>query len=415
VNILRWPVRPLPGREGEARRLGFLLLTEALVANMLRPIVPLLATSLGSNTAVAGTLLAMQEVTASFVRIPAAVAGVAIGRRLLLLTCFAMGAATCAIFGLAPAVGMLFVAQALWGASTAAFWPAQWAYLTSLMPKGQYARVLGYGMGISGTGVVIGPLISGPIADLWGLRAPFVVVGVWMLVAAGLAWTFPREPRAGGNVGAGLAASARRTIALLRFQPVLASGAGSLLTQVADGVVIVLIPLYLHAAGYSVAFIGAVVTARKIMSVTTRFLFSTFARRFGLPGVVALGLGLDLVGVAGLVWLEGWVPLIVAAMVSGLGSGAGEPAAKTLAVQRTDGEDRDLALGIEGTALVMGRAAGSAGIGILAQALGLVRATLVICIALAALGVAIVWWWFRIDQIKGDSACRPLPTSSRTS
>jgi predicted MFS family arabinose efflux permease len=381
LAFLRWPVRPLPGREGEARRLAVLLFGEGLSANMLRPIVPLLATAIGAGPAVAGTLLAAQELTAAFVRIPAAVTSVAFGRRQLLLWCFASGAVTCAIFAVAPAVGMLFLAQALWGASTASFWPVQWAYLTTLMPPGHYAKVMGYGLGISGVGLVLGPIVAGALADLWGLRLPFIVVGAWMLVALGMIWTLPAVERtAGGRLWAEMVDSTRRAFRLARSMPVLASCAGSFLTQAADGVATVLIPLHLHAAGYPIAFIGAVVTTRKVMTVATRFLFSALAQRLGLVGVVGLGLILDLIGLAGLVWINGWV-------------GAGEPAAKTLVVQRTSGEERELGLSVEGTALVLGRAAGAAGIGVLIAALGAVSATIAACVAIAAAGAAVVWWW----------------------
>jgi predicted MFS family arabinose efflux permease len=394
LAFLRWPVRPLPGREGEARRLAVLLFGEGLSANMLRPIVPLLATAIGAGPAVAGTLLAAQELTAAFVRIPAAVTSVAFGRRQLLLWCFASGAVTCAIFAVAPAVGMLFLAQALWGASTASFWPVQWAYLTTLMPPGHYAKVMGYGLGISGVGLVLGPIVAGALADLWGLRLPFIVVGAWMLVALGMIWTLPAAERAaGGHLWAEMVHSTRRAFRLVRSMPVLASCAGSFLTQAADGVATVLIPLHLHAAGYPIAFIGAVVTTRKVMTVATRFLFSALAQRLGLVGVVGLGLILDLIGLAGLVWIEGWIGVLVAAFISGLGGGAGEPAAKTLVVQRTSGEERELGLSVEGTALVLGRAAGAAGIGVLIAALGAVSATIAACVAIAAAGAAVVWWW----------------------
>jgi predicted MFS family arabinose efflux permease len=404
--FLRWPVQPLPGREVEARRLAVLLFGEGLSANMLRPIVPLLATAIGAGPAVAGTLLATQELTAACVRIPAAVTSVAVGRRRLLLWCFVSGAVTCAIFVAAPAVGVLFVAQALWGASTASFWPVQWAYLTTLMPPGQYAKVMGYGLGVSGVGLVLGPIVAGTLADLWGLRVPFVVVGVWMLIALAMVLGVPAAGRvAGGDLWGDIARSTRRALRLLRSMPVLASCAGSFLSQAADGVATVLIPLHLHASGYPIAFIGAVVTTRKVMTVATRFLFSALTQRLGLVGVVGLGLALDLAGIAGLVWFEGWAGLLFAAFVSGLGGGAGEPAAKTLVVQRTEGDERELGLSVEGTALVLGRAAGAAGFGLLIAAAGAVNAAVAACAALAVLGVGVVWWW---AALLGKSA-RPVP------
>jgi predicted MFS family arabinose efflux permease len=399
LAFLRWPVKPLPGRETEARRLAVLLFGEGLSANMLRPVVPLLAIAIGAGPAVAGTLLATQEITAAFVRIPAAVTSVAIGRRRLLLWCFLSGAVTCAIFAIAPGVGALFLAQALWGASTASFWPVQWAYLTTLMPPGHYAKVMGYGLGISGVGLVLGPIVAGALADLWGLRLPFVVVGAWMLVALATVWGFRTvEPTASGDLWPEIARNTRRALMLLRSMPVLASCAGSFLTQAADGVATVLIPLHLHAAGYPITFIGTVVTARKVMTVVTRFLFSAFAQRLGLVGVVGLGLVLDLVGLVGLVWLEGWGGLLLAACVSGLGGGAGEPAAKTLVVQRTSDGERELSLSVEGTALVLGRASGAAGFGVLIAAAGAVPATIMACVAIAILGTAVVWWWARLHR-----------------
>ncbi|MDR7555504.1 MAG: MFS transporter [Armatimonadota bacterium] len=401
------PIRARPGREGEAWRLLVLLFTEALSSYMLRPVVPLLAVALGAGPAIAGTLLATQEAVSALVRIPAGAMAVVVGRRSVLLVCFVGGMLAAALFVLAPSIGWLFLAQVLWGASTASFWPVQWAYLTDLAMPQQNAAVVGFGMGVSGLGLLVGPLAGGAAADAWGMRAPFALVGFLMVASFAVVWMLPRwtgRTAAGELLLLGAARAGRRALAMLRHRPVAASCAGSFINQTVDGASTVFIPLQLHAAGLPIAAIGALITMRKATTVLMRFLFPALNRRLPLSAIVAAGFALDLGGLTAFALAGQWWWLALAALVSGTGGGVGEPAAKTLVANSTRDEQRDLGLSVEGTALVIGRATGAVGLGVLAATAGVTSAMLAAMLMLAGLATGVALWWRQVERPRPAAA-----------
>ncbi|MEM7347715.1 MAG: MFS transporter, partial [Chloroflexota bacterium] len=92
-----------------------------------------------------------------------------------------------ALIGLANSAAMLFFARALDGITGGNIIVAQ-AYVTDITPKEQRTQSLGYIFAAFGIGFVIGPLVGGSLAALFGPRTPFLLAAVAATVTVLLTW-----------------------------------------------------------------------------------------------------------------------------------------------------------------------------------------------------------------------------------
>ncbi len=93
----------------------------------------------------------------------------------------ALFAATVELDG-ALGLALLLAVRAGQGAAAALTWTAGLALIAVTHPPERRGAVLGLALSASGIGVLLGPLLTGVLADLYGLRAPFLLIAV--LVAA---------------------------------------------------------------------------------------------------------------------------------------------------------------------------------------------------------------------------------------
>jgi MFS family permease len=94
-------------------------------------------------------------------------------RRVLVLGCAGIvGASTLAAFS--ASVGQLAVARGLDGLANAAVGPLTLALVMGLFPASEAPRAIGLFLGLSATGIALGPLAAGAIIEHFGWRAGFV-------------------------------------------------------------------------------------------------------------------------------------------------------------------------------------------------------------------------------------------------
>jgi DHA1 family solute carrier family 18 vesicular amine transporter 1/2 len=114
-------------------------------------------------------------------------------------------------------LAILLVARAAQGVAAAASWAAGLALIASTHPPERRGTVMGLALSAVGVGVLLGPAVSGLLADAFGPRAPFVLVAVLAAAdaAARIVWIRPvagapvptplrvvaRGPRAGLLIG----------------------------------------------------------------------------------------------------------------------------------------------------------------------------------------------------------------------
>lgn len=386
-------------RMREHERLFMISLATMLVMagqGVVAPILPLYADGFGVSTAMVGMTLTIFGLARLVVNVPAGILSDRYGRRLLLVggplvTCAGMLGS-----GAAPGIYVLLLWRFVAGAGSAMYMTGAHLYLVDISTPRNRARFLGTNQGALLTGVSLGPGIGGLIAEGFGLRAPFYVVGVGAFIAA--AYSFLRLPEtsrlheeeeaasagAEGNPGtpqqgsepAGGASPAEPSRARrpwLQFALSADFVAVALVTMaifsIRTGARGTLMPLIgADRFGMSPGTLGGLFTGTAVIGLLLIAPAAMVSDRFGRkPAIVPAGF----VGAAGIVLMAAApspVLFVVASMVMAVGTGIAGPAPAAYMGDIAPPELRGVAMGLYRSAGDFGFVAGPVLLGALADA-----------------------------------------------
>jgi DHA1 family multidrug resistance protein-like MFS transporter len=99
------------------------------------------------------------------------------GIRPFLITGFTISAAALLLFTYAKSMTILYVLVALLGVGYAFIIPSWNALIASAIPPEKRGAVWGFFLTIEGLGMIIGPIVSGKLWDVYGYHAPFLMSG----------------------------------------------------------------------------------------------------------------------------------------------------------------------------------------------------------------------------------------------
>ncbi|MCA9847438.1 MAG: MFS transporter [Dehalococcoidia bacterium] len=150
---------------------------------VISPVLPLFAKNLGVGAAVIGLTLSFFALARLILNVPLGVLSDRYGRRLLLVSGPLVTAAGMYGSGFAADIYQLLAWRFLAGAGSAMYMTGAQIYLADISTPATRARFIGTNQGALLLGVAVGPAIGGVVAEFWGLRAPFVLVGTMALVA----------------------------------------------------------------------------------------------------------------------------------------------------------------------------------------------------------------------------------------
>lgn len=108
---------------------------------------------------------------------------------------FLLAGITLFFFSAVRSIPLVFVSVALIGLGYALILPAWNTFLAKLIPESERATIWGFFLTLQGSGMVIGPLVSGVLWDRAGHTAPFIISGVVMLLMFGCHLALARNPR----------------------------------------------------------------------------------------------------------------------------------------------------------------------------------------------------------------------------
>lgn len=104
------------------------------------------------------------------------------GIRPFLIAGFSISAVTLLFFTFVRSMGLLYVMVAALGVGYAFIIPSWNALIASAIPPEKRGAVWGFFLTIEGLGMIVGPIVSGKLWDVYGYHAPFLVSGSCLII-----------------------------------------------------------------------------------------------------------------------------------------------------------------------------------------------------------------------------------------
>ncbi len=152
------------------------------------PVLPLFARDFNVSAAVVGLTFTAFGLARLLLNIPAGIWADRRGRRFLLVGGPVVTAIGMIGSGLAPSIWVLLGWRFVAGAGSALYMTGAQIYLIDIAKPEERGRYIATNQGALLVGVSAGPAIGGVLADLYGFRAPFLVVGVSAALTAVYGW-----------------------------------------------------------------------------------------------------------------------------------------------------------------------------------------------------------------------------------
>ncbi|MGO4497074.1 MFS transporter [Paenibacillus sp. 2RAB27] len=105
-----------------------------------------------------------------------------LGIRPFLLIGFTLSAAALLLFTYVKSMSMLYILVALLGVGYAFIIPSWNALIASAIPPEKRGAVWGFFLTIEGCGMIVGPIVSGKLWDVYGYHAPFLTSGFVLIL-----------------------------------------------------------------------------------------------------------------------------------------------------------------------------------------------------------------------------------------
>ena len=361
-------VAPAPASyAGRVRRLlalvSAIIFVDAMLFTALTPLVPHYAHEFGLSKAEAGVLVATFGAGALVGGIPGGLLAARFGPKravvsglvLLGLASFAFAAANTAV--------TLGAARFVQGLSSTTTWAGALGWLTVSAPREQRGQMIGTAFGAAVFGALLGPMLGG-IADLVGIHASFLAVGVLALGFAGLA-SIPRGVHEERSSSGGL----RRALRDRRFLGGLWLNA---LPALLFGILVVLAPLALDRHGWSPFTIALVFFVTGLVEAGINPWLGRLSDRIGRLLPIRVALATSIVVAVALAAASAPVAIAVLVCAAGISFGGFYTPGMSLTSHRAElaGLAQGLAFGLMNSAWALGNVTGPTLGGALAELFG---------------------------------------------
>lgn len=352
------------------------------------PVIPLYAMDLGASVAVAGLIVSLRGFGTMLFDIPAGFLVSRFGERWAMvlgtaaLASVAVGAALSRslwVFG-----GLIFVMGCAWS-----IWLlARLSYVSERAPVEIRGRALSLLGGTNRVGNFVGPVVGGIVGSAFGLATAFYVQAALVILASIVMFVLVRDD--------GKEAARHAEPVFARFLGVVSAhwrvfataGVATLALQILRNARQAVIPLWGDQIGLGAAEIGLIFGASGAIDMLVFYpigmVMDHWGRKWaGVPSLLLMALGLMLVPLA-----HSFVPLMLVALVGGLGNGLGSGIVMTLGADFSPPAGRGEFLGVWRLIGDVGTSAGPAVVGLVAGAIGLGMASVSAgCLGVAGAGI----------------------------
>ncbi len=292
---------------------------------LLIPIFPEYAKSFNPSYSLMGLVLGMQGVGVLIADVPAGILIERTGRKSsMLIGAAVVGLSTLGV-GLAHTFFELILYQLIAGVGSALWTIARYTYLTDAVPIPERGRSLAMFGGVSRIGTFLGPAIGGAIGEHYGLSTPFFVCAAIMGLNFLFCLFFIREtkrPLVAGHRRLHL----KQFVDVLKthYRALLTAGSGQICVQTLRAGRRIIIILYgRDVIGLDRQTVGLIFSLSSfidmVMFPVAGFIMDRFGRRYAIvPCFFIFATGMAMVPLTG-----GYVTLLIAGIVMGLGNGLG--------------------------------------------------------------------------------------------
>ncbi len=340
-----------------------LVLVDTMLYAALTPLLAHFAHELHLSKAGAGSLVAAYAAGALLGGLPGGRTAARLGPRRAVLVGLALMGLSSVGFALAHSFAELLSARAIQGTGSAFTWAGAFSWLMNSAPPGQRGALIGRAMSAAVFGELLGPIL-GVAASALGRAAVFsALAGLALILAVLTVQIDVASPMERVNV------TLRSALAVRRF----ANGLTLLaIASMLFGLLSVLAPLHLAAAGWSAAAIGATWLLAAALEASESPLIGRLSDRRGAMSPARLALLASVP--ASLALATGAGPILYAPMIvlAGLAYGALFTPSFALVSEGAEsaGLAQGMAFGLMNAAWAMGAMIGPAAAGALAGAAG---------------------------------------------
>jgi multidrug resistance protein len=356
---------------------GIIMLGQGVIG----PVLPLFAKDFGVSATMVGASISVFGLARMLLNLPAGFLSDRFGRRLLLVGGPIITALGSFLSAAAGDIWQLLAFRFVAGAGSAMFMTGALILVTDISRPDNRGRMLSLYQGSLLLGVSIGPAVGGLTAELAGLRAPFVVVGVlaavcavWALRAMPETYRVSAPPDPVGD-GEGATAAAEGPFS---FRSLFTNLGFTLISMVTFSIFFtrtgsrqtILALLGSERLGLSAGALGGVFAMMALLNLVAIGPSGAWADRFGrkrviVPSAFITAGALLLFAVTGNLAL-----FLVAAVLQGIGTGLGGPAPAAYAADIVPAAARGVGMGLYRTYSDVGFVIGPLLLGWIADATG---------------------------------------------
>ncbi len=289
-----------------------------------------------------------------------------IGRKPVILLSLAGFILTNIVLALVNVPLVFVLIRFLEGVLVSGLFPASSAMVGDTVPAERQGRWLGLLTTAQAAGIALGPAIGGLLYQVWGFSAPFLICAGIAVVASLLALlmlpeTLPAQVRQQTRERRTTRRQEQQALAepSLRTSRLLKAFALLLLLDVGLAFIYPFVlpqyPFYFEKVmHYSAAQYGVIYSAYGISLAVFPILLGRAGEVLPKKHLVVVGSALSAVLNVAMLWLHNYVILIIASLVTGLGSALLIPALGVIYLGATTDHNRSQVMGIRGTALSLG-------------------------------------------------------------
>jgi MFS family permease len=325
------------------------------------PVLPTFAADLGASPEFLGVIVAASTVTGIFFKLPSGALSDVLGRKRMMVLGALFFAIPPFLYPFVEGPWSLLALRFVHGFATAIFSPVAAAYVASLGETRRGAR-LGWFSSANDLGATAGPVVGGFVLYFTtSYSLTFLLVGGLGVLALLAVLLLPdvERPAPEAKTFRTRAAEARRGLAeVLRTPPIFVAGGIEAVMYIGYGAFLGFLPIYALKVGLNTAQIAIVLAAQLAFAIVAKPISGTVSDRIGRIPVIVIGLLLCAAALPLIFRSESLTAFLLTAPLLGLGVGAVTPVTNALTADVASARGLGAAMGVFGTILDVGEAAG---------------------------------------------------------